>query len=77
MAYRSTDLRPHAPTWAPGTVGDYEGAVPPEFIDSSRYSADETYRWWFQSRWGDGQLLCWVGLCQRRPTFGHLATVHF
>lgn len=20
------------------------------------------YRWWFERRWGDGDLLCWVGL---------------
>jgi hypothetical protein len=30
--------------------------------DRASYSDDGIYRWWFERRWGDGPLLCWVGL---------------
>ena len=30
--------------------------------DVAGYSEDGLYRWWFERRWGDGDLLCWVGL---------------
>jgi hypothetical protein len=33
-----------------------------EFVDIARYSDDNFYRWSFERRWGDGSLLCWVGL---------------
>jgi hypothetical protein len=33
-----------------------------EFVDRFEYSPDRIYRWWYERRWGDGPLLCWVGL---------------
>ena len=33
-----------------------------EFQDTSEYSDDGWYRWWYERRWGDGPALCWVGL---------------
>ena len=33
--------------------------------DTQGLSDDERYRWWFERRWGDGPLLCWVGLNPR------------
>ena len=32
------------------------------FDDSSEYSEDQLYRWWWERRWADGPGLCWVGL---------------
>jgi hypothetical protein len=33
-----------------------------QFSDDASYSDDEMYRWWYERRWNDGALLCWVGL---------------
>ena len=33
-----------------------------EFVDWADYSADGTYRWSYERRWGPGGALCWVGL---------------
>ncbi|MBL1256795.1 DUF1643 domain-containing protein [Methylocystis sp. Sn-Cys] len=35
-----------------------------DFEDTSRYSPEAVprYRWSFERRWGDGPLLCWIGL---------------
>jgi hypothetical protein len=46
----------------PARESRYNHDVPHEYTDSSEYSADLTYRWWYERRWGDGPLLCWVGL---------------
>jgi len=35
------------------------------YRDRECLSDDEQYRWWFERRWGDGPLLCWVGLNPR------------
>ena len=35
---------------------------PTEYQGKSRYSEDNRYRWWYESRWGPGDSLCWVGL---------------
>lgn len=37
----------------------------PDYVDSQRLSDDERYRWWYERRWGDGPLPCWVGLNPR------------
>lgn len=39
------------------TVGPVE-----QFVDTSEYSDDGEYRWWYERRWGAGESLCWVGL---------------
>lgn len=33
-----------------------------EYRDTSEYSDDSRYRWWYERRWDDGPALCWVGL---------------
>jgi hypothetical protein len=33
-----------------------------EFVDTSEYSDDGRYRWWYERRWANGPALCWVGL---------------
>lgn len=33
-----------------------------EHVDTSEYSDDGRYRWWYERRWADGPALCWVGL---------------
>ena len=33
---------------------------PTEYQGKSRYSEDNRYRWWYESRWGPGDSLCWV-----------------
>ncbi|MBA3803749.1 MAG: DUF1643 domain-containing protein [Acidimicrobiia bacterium] len=33
-----------------------------DYDDSSEYSEDGLYRWWYERRWADGPGLCWVGL---------------
>jgi hypothetical protein len=33
-----------------------------EFVDTSEYSDDDVYRWWYERRWADGPSLCFVGL---------------
>jgi len=38
-----------------------------DFEDSSAYSDDHVYRWWWERRWADGPGLCWVGL---NPSMG-------
>lgn len=33
-----------------------------DYVDTSEYSEDDRYRWWYERRWADGPALCWVGL---------------
>lgn len=49
-------------------------------VDRASYSQDGRYRWWFERRWGDGPMICWVGLNpgtgdtdgKPRPTLGRM-----
>jgi hypothetical protein len=42
------------------------GALPTrgamDFSDTSEYSSDLRYRWWYERRWGPDPALCWIGL---------------
>lgn len=51
-----------------------------DYTDTSSYSPDQTYRWWYERRWADGPTVCWVGLNpgtgdtdgKPRPTLGRM-----
>jgi hypothetical protein len=38
------------------------GRVGSGFVDTSEYSDDHVYRWWYERRWASGPSLCFVGL---------------
>lgn len=61
---RTTDGRVEhrVATGCPSTHTTRVETAPSAYTDTSEYSDDHTYRWWYERRWAEGPSLCFVGL---------------